>query len=64
MLEYSRSKKDISEARLVGFSEEFFRSVANKIEINKQSLRSILIFSLRDNEPELTQVWPNYGEYK
>jgi hypothetical protein len=47
----------------VGFSEDFFRAVANKININRNSLRSVLIFSLKNDNPELTQVWPNYGEY-
>lgn len=58
------SDKDVSKANIVGFSEEFFRAVANKIKIHEKSLRSILIFSLRDGDPELTQVWPNYGEYR
>lgn len=57
------SKKDTSKANIVGFSEDFFRAVAKKINIKDKSLRSILTFSLKDSEPVLTQVWPNYGEY-
>lgn len=64
MPEFSASNNDASNANIVGFSEEFFRAVANKVNINEKSLRSILIFSLRDGEPDLTQVWPNYGEYR
>lgn len=61
--ELSSPKEDKLKARIVGFSEELFRTVANKISINRNSLRSVLIFSLKNDKPELTQVWPNYGEY-
>ena len=62
--ELSSSKKNISHAKMVRFSEEFFRAVANKINIKNGYLRSLLTFSLNGNEPVLTQVWPNYGEYR
>lgn len=62
--ELSLSKGDELNAHIVGFSKDFFRVVAKKINIKDKSLRSILIFSLKDNEPVLTQVWPNYGEYQ
>ena len=61
--ELSSPNKDKLKACIVGFSEDFFRAVANKININRNSLRSVLIFSLKNDNPELTQVWPNYGEY-
>lgn len=64
MPEFSTSNNDKSKAHIVAFSEELFKSVANKVNINKKSLRSILFFSIRDGEPELTQVWPNYGEFR
>jgi len=62
--ELSSLKSNVQNAHIAGFSEEFFRAVANKVKINEKSLRSILIFSIKDSEPVLTQVWPNYGEYK
>jgi len=62
--ELSSPGSDESKARIASFSEDFFRAVANKVNINEKSLRSILIFSIKDSEPVLTQVWPNYGEYR
>lgn len=62
--ELSSSEGDVSKAHIVGFSEDFFRAVANRIKISEQTLRSVLLFSIKDKEPVLTQVWPNYGEYK
>jgi hypothetical protein len=64
MPQFSFTKDDVLNARIVGFSEYFFRDVANKISINGKPLRSVLIFSIKEIEPALTQVWPNYGEYK
>lgn len=61
--ELSMSKSDVSKAHIVGFSEELFRALANKVNINNNSLRTILVFSIKVNEPALTQIWPNYGEY-
>lgn len=59
----SASKEDKEKAHIIAFSEEYFRAVANRINIDGNSLRSILIISVNGREPTLTQVWPNYGEY-
>lgn len=60
---FSVSLNEGEKAHLIGFSEDYFRTVANRISVNDKTLRAILAFSIKDGEPTLTQIWPNYGEY-
>lgn len=62
--EFSLSKKDISKAKMTEFSEEFYKTLAKQIRLDKPALRSILLFSIKSETYSLTQIWPNYGEYK
>lgn len=62
--ELSTSNSDVTNAHIIDFSEELFRTAANKCNVNKKSLRSVLIFSIRGTEPNLIQIWPNYGDYQ
>src|SRR3989344_3955012 len=52
------------QSKLLEFSEVFLRGLSNKINVDRKSLRSILVFSLSNNSPVLTQIYPNFGEYR
>jgi len=62
--DHNNSNQSDLKINIVNFSKELFRTMANKISVDKGYLRSILIFALNKGEPKLTQIWPNYGEYK